>query len=57
MKPFSLRRENGRKDSRVIFALHDQHWSSIMLGHLLSLIYHLSCRTTLIEIGTHHLHR
>lgn len=35
----------------------DQQWSSIMLGQLFSLIYRLSCRTTLIEIGVHRLAR
>ena len=35
----------------------DQQWSSVMLGQLFSLIYRLSCRTTLIEIGTHRLAR
>jgi hypothetical protein len=35
----------------------DQQWSSIMLGQLFSLIYRLSCRTTLVEIGRHHLAR
>jgi hypothetical protein len=29
----------------------DQQRSSIMWGHLFSLIYRLSCRATLIEIG------
>ena len=57
MKPFSVRRENSRKDARASFGFHDEQWSSIMLGQLLSLIYHLSCRTTLIEIGTHRLAR
>jgi len=57
MKPFSRRRENGRKDARAMLGFRDQQWSSIMLGQLLSLIYRLSCRTTLIEIGTHHLAR
>jgi len=28
-----------------------------MWGQLFSLIYHLSCRTTLIEIGTHRIAR
>jgi len=28
-----------------------------MLAQLFSLIYRLSCRATLIEIGTHHLAR
>jgi hypothetical protein len=56
-KPFSSRRENGRKNTRAIVTLHDQQWSSIMLGRLFSLIYRLSCRTTLIEIGAHRLAR
>jgi hypothetical protein len=34
-----------------------QQWSSIMWGYLLSLIYHLSCRATLVKIGVHHLAR
>jgi len=38
-------------------AVHDQQWSSIMFSQLFSLIYRLSCRTTLIEIGVHHLAR
>lgn len=29
----------------------DQQWSSVMWCQLFSLIYRLSCRTTLIEIG------
>lgn len=37
--------------------LHDQQWSSVMWGQLFSLIYRLSCRGTLIEIGTHRLAR
>ena len=55
MKPFSRALEKRRKDIGAIFAPHDQQWSSIMLGQLISLIYRLSCRTTLIEIGTHRL--
>jgi hypothetical protein len=50
-------RENGRKSAGSIVGFRDQHWSSIMLGRLFSLIYRLSCRTTLIEIGTHRLAR
>ena len=38
-------------------AFDDQPWSSVMLGQLFSLIYRLSCRTTLIEIGMHRLAR
>jgi hypothetical protein len=38
-------------------AVHDQQRSSIMFGRLFSLIYRLSCRTTLIEIGVHRLAR
>jgi hypothetical protein len=41
--------------SRVWF--NDQQRSSVMWGQLFSLIYRLSCRTTLIEIGTHRLSR
>jgi hypothetical protein len=57
MKPFSLRRENHVKSAGSIVALHDQQWSSIMLSQLFSLIYRLSCRSTLIEIGVHRLAR
>jgi hypothetical protein len=35
----------------------DQQWSSIMWGYLFSLMYRLSCRATLIEIGAHRLAR
>jgi hypothetical protein len=35
----------------------DQQWSWVMLGRLFSLIYRLSCRTTLVEIGVHRLAR
>jgi len=56
-KPFSPRRENRRKDTGSIVAVDDQQWSSVMLSQLFSLIYRLSCRTTLIEIGTHRLAR
>lgn len=41
--------------SRV--TLNDQQRSSVMWNQLFSLIYRLSCRTTLIEIGTHRLAR
>jgi hypothetical protein len=37
--------------------LNDEQWSSVMWGHLFSLIYHLSCRATLMKIGVHHLAR
>lgn len=30
---------------------NDQQWSSVMWDQLFSLIYRLSCRATLIEIG------
>jgi hypothetical protein len=49
-----------RKTPERLSAQHagrDQRRSSIMWGYLLSFIYHLSCRTTLYEIGTHHLAR
>jgi hypothetical protein len=36
---------------------HDQQRSSVMLVRLISLIYRLSCRTTLSKIGVHHLAR
>jgi hypothetical protein len=35
----------------------DKQWSSIMWDQLFSLIYHLSRRSTLTEIGTHRLAR
>ncbi|WP_156175506.1 hypothetical protein [Bradyrhizobium sp. LTSP849] len=56
-KPFSPRIEKRRKDTRPIVGFNDQQWSSVMLGQLFSLIYRLSCRTTLIEIGVHRLAR
>jgi hypothetical protein len=56
-KPFSPRREKRRKDTRPIVGFNDQQWSSVMLGQLFSLIYRLSCRSTLIEIGVHRLAR
>jgi hypothetical protein len=34
-----------------------KQWSSIMWSYLFSLIYRLSCRATLMEIGVHHLAR
>ncbi|MGX0966558.1 hypothetical protein AB7M63_007007 [Bradyrhizobium japonicum] len=37
--------------------VYDQQRSWIMWVQLFSLIYRLSCRTTLVEIGTHHLAR
>ncbi|MBR0691007.1 hypothetical protein JQ594_34200 [Bradyrhizobium manausense] len=52
-----LRHENRVKGARFIVVSHDQQWSSIMLGQLFSLIYRLSCRATLLEIGTHRLAR
>lgn len=42
---------------KVYCCLGDQQWSATMLSQLFSLIYRLSCRTTLIEIGVHHLAR
>jgi hypothetical protein len=32
----------------------DQRGSSVMWGHVFTLIYRLSCRATLIEIGIGH---
>jgi hypothetical protein len=52
-----LRRENRRKDTGPMVGFHDEQWSSVMLGQLFSLIYRLSCRATLIEIGVHRLAR
>ena len=52
-----LSRENRRKDTRPITAFHDQQRSSVMWDQFFSLIYRLSCRTTLIEIGMHRLAR
>jgi hypothetical protein len=57
MKPFSARLENRRKNAGLRLAPYDQQWSSIMWDQLFSLIYHLSCRSTLTEIGTHRLAR
>ncbi|WP_035679638.1 hypothetical protein [Bradyrhizobium liaoningense] len=37
--------------------IHDQQRSSVMWDQFFSLIYRLSCRTTLIEIGAHRLAR
>ena len=56
-KPFSQRRENRRKEMGSRVALNDQQRSSVMWNQLFSLIYRLSCRATLIEIGTHRLAR
>ncbi|WP_210321816.1 hypothetical protein [Bradyrhizobium sp. CIR48] len=50
-------RENPRKESCARIAACDQQWSSIMWEQLFSLIYRLSCRTTLINIGVHRLAR
>jgi hypothetical protein len=40
-----------------MMACDDEQWSSVMLIRLFRLIYRLSCRATLIKIGTHHLAR
>jgi len=50
-------RESRLKSERSTVLDHDQQWSSVMLSQLFSLIYRLSCRTTLLEIGTHRLAR
>ncbi|UPJ62878.1 hypothetical protein [Bradyrhizobium sp. 191] len=50
-------REKRRKDTRPIISVHDQQRSSVMWDQFFSLIYRLSCRTTLIEIGAHRLAR
>jgi hypothetical protein len=50
-------REKRRKDTLPIRASHDQQRSSVMWDQFFSLIYRLSCRTTLIEIGAHRLAR
>ncbi|BBO01235.1 hypothetical protein [Bradyrhizobium ottawaense] len=50
-------RENPLKDSCARIPACDQQWSSIMWDQLFSLIYRLSCRATLINIGRHHLAR
>lgn len=56
-KPFSCPYENRRKDHRPRMPRCDQQRSSIMWVYLFSLIYRLSCRTTLLEIGTHRVAR
>jgi hypothetical protein len=56
-KPFSPRIEKRRKDTKPMVRPNDQQWSSVMLSQLFSLIYRLSCRSTLMEIGAHRLAR
>jgi hypothetical protein len=56
-KPFSALDENARKDCRPSMQPCDQQRSSVMWSHLFSVLYRLSCRTTLVEIGLHRLAR